>query len=271
MSRIGSVFEKLIAADRPALIPYITAGDPKPGVTVDLMNNLVNSGADIIELGVPFSDPMADGSVIQAACERALLHNVSLADVIAMVNDFRQTDDVTPVVLMGYLNPIEVMGYAEFAEKAAVAGVDGVLIVDCPPEESAAIRGSLAAAALDMIFLAAPTTSTERLELLDSVSSGFLYYVSLKGVTGSKALDTQAVGEKVAEIKQVTKLPVAVGFGVKDAKTAAEVAKLADAVVVGSALVSMIEKTPDNINKIKASMSKLVKSMRKSINAARKG
>ncbi len=270
MSRIGSIFERLKSENKPALIPYLTGGDPKPEATVELMNNLVNAGADIIELGVPFSDPMADGPTIQAACERALKHKVSLDDVISMVEDFRKDDTVTPVVLMGYLNPVEVMGYSIFAEKAAAAGVDGVIIVDCPPEESSALRGSLVGVSLDMIFLASPTSTTERLELIDSVSSGFLYYVSLKGVTGSKALDTQAAEEKVKQIKQLTNLPVGVGFGVKDAKTAAEVAKFADAVVVGSVLVSMIEKSPNDMQVIKASMSRLIKSMHKSMNNVRK-
>ena len=270
MSRIGSVFERLKVENKSALIPYLTAGDPRPDATVDLMNNLVKSGADIIELGVPFSDPMADGPTIQAACERALTHKVSLDDVISMVKDFRRDDDATPVVLMGYLNPVEMMGYSTFSEKAAAAGIDGVIIVDCPPEESSAIRGSLTGSSLDMIFLASPTSSPERLELIDSVSSGFLYYVSLKGVTGSKALDTHAVEAKVKQIKQMTNLPVGVGFGVKDAETAAEVAKFADAVVVGSVLVSMIEKTPNDIKKIKSSMSRLIKLMHKSMDKVRK-
>ncbi|HHJ19900.1 MAG TPA: tryptophan synthase subunit alpha, partial [Gammaproteobacteria bacterium] len=223
MSRIAQRFEQLKAQGRTALIPYFTAGDPDPGLTVELMHTLVKAGADLIELGVPFSDPMAEGPVIQAACERALIHDVSLRDVLALVQVFRETDNDTPVILMGYVNPVEVMGYDTFAEEASRAGVDGVLIVDMPPEEGEAPIQSFKAQNLDLIFLAAPTSHAQRLEKIAAASSGFVYYVSLKGVTGAASLDTRAVAEQLVEVRQYVDLPIGVGFGIKDAESAAKV------------------------------------------------
>jgi tryptophan synthase alpha chain len=241
MSRIAGVFSALREQGRQALIPFVTAGDPEPSVTLPLMHALVEAGADIIELGVPFSDPMADGPVIQRASERALKHHVSLHDVIGMVRDFRRTNEHTPVVLMGYLNPLEVMGYAAFAEQAAAAGVDGVLTVDIPPEEGEVFVPAMKAWGIDPIFLLAPTSNRARIERITAAASGFVYYVSLKGVTGAANLSLDSVRQKLAEIRSCTDLPVGVGFGIKDAQTAAAMAGFADAVVVGSALVSRIE------------------------------
>lgn len=250
MSRIAGRFAELRAAGRKALIPFVTAGDPEPGVTVPLMHALVAAGADILELGVPFSDPMADGPVIQAACERALVHHTSLRHVLEMVCEFRARDADTPVVLMGYLNPIEVMGYETFAHAAAKAGVDGVLTVDLPPEEAHDLVQALQSETLDPIFLLSPTSSGARMDRISAVASGFIYYVSIKGVTGSSQLDVSAVATKVTEIRGHTGLPVGVGFGIRDAEAAAQVAAVADAVVVGSALVSRVPEllaTPDRI------------------------
>ena len=241
MSRIAGCFKQLKAQGKKALIPFITAGDPHPNLTVDLMHALVQSGADILELGVPFSDPMADGPVIQAASERALMHNVSLRDVLKMVTAFRQQDTTTPVVLMGYLNPVEIMGYETFTKAAQAAGVDGLLTVDLPPEESAEVLPLFRQYGIDPIYLLSPTTTEKRVQTICQYASGFVYYVSVKGVTGSGALNIDAVNEKLAMISQHTQLPLAVGFGIKTPETAAQMAKTADAVVVGSALVKQIE------------------------------
>ena len=237
MSRIKEVYSALKAQNKTALIPFITAGDPDAQHTVDVMHGLVAGGADIIELGVPFSDPMADGPVIQKSSERALEKKISLKHVLEMVTEFRQQNNSTPVVLMGYMNPIEVMGYEAFIQQALEAGVDGVLIVDLPPEETAEFTGLLQANNIDQVFLIAPTTEGERLKSICDGASGFVYYVSLKGVTGSNQLDTQQVAEKLKQIRAVTDLPIGVGFGIKDPETAAAVASISDAVVVGSALV----------------------------------
>ncbi len=250
MSRIAKHLETLRANGRKALIPFITAGDPQPSVTVPTMHALVEGGADIIELGVPFSDPMADGPVIQHASERALLHHIGMRDVLAMVREFRQTNQETPVVLMGYLNPIEVMGYEVFAKAAAEAGVDGVLTVDMPPEEASELTAALRANGLDPIFLLAPTTSEQRISRICELASGFVYYVSVKGITGAGHLNTDEVAERVSTIRGKTDLPVGVGFGIKDGASAARVAKVADAVVVGSALVSRIEALQEESEKI---------------------
>ncbi len=230
---------------RKALVSYITAGDPDPRVTVPLMQAMAAAGADIIELGVPFSDPMADGPVIQRASERALRHHVSLRDVLGIVSRFRKHDAETPVVLMGYLNPVEVMGYVEFSTAAARAGVDGVLTVDMPPEEAGELTGALEQAGLDPIFLAAPTTTPARMDRICAAGRGFIYYVSLKGVTGAANLDIDSVRERISELRRHTGLPVGVGFGIQDAASAARVAAVADAVVVGSALVSLIAEYAD--------------------------
>jgi tryptophan synthase alpha chain len=242
MSRIAHTFARHLAAGRKLLIPYITAGDPDPTATVPMMLKLVEAGADIIELGVPFSDPMADGPVIQRASERALRHHVSLQRVLALVQEFRQHDSTTPVVLMGYLNPIEVMGYDHFASQAANAGVDGVLTVDMPPEEADGLINALQDVAIDPVFLVAPTTTAARVATIGAKASGFVYYVSVKGITGAGHLDTSAVADRVAQLRQTITLPIGVGFGIKDGESARRVAAVADAVVVGSALVALIEK-----------------------------
>jgi tryptophan synthase alpha chain len=245
MSRIAGVFADLRQRQRTALVPFVTAGDPAPSVTVPLMHAMVDAGADLIELGVPFSDPMADGPVIQRASERALAHHVTLRQVMDMVHAFRRDNTTTPVVLMGYLNPIEAMGYAAFAEQAAAAGVDGVLTVDIPPEEAGECVPALRANGIDPIYLVAPTSHRARIERITAVASGFVYYVSLKGVTGAANLSIDSVRVKLDEIRACTDLPVGVGFGIKDAETAGAMARIADAVVVGSALVSCIEANPD--------------------------
>ena len=240
MSRLEKRFAELRAKGRRALIPYITAGDPNPQVTVPLLHALVEGGADVLELGVPFSDPMADGPVIQQASERALKHRVSLHQVLDLVREFRKKNGGTPVVLMGYLNPIEVMGYKKFARDAAAAGVDGVLTVDLPPEEADEFVPAMRAAGLDPIFLLAPTSDAERIRRILEVASGFVYYVSLRGVTGAANLDLHEVRRKVNAIRKQTKLPVGVGFGISSPQAAADVAEFADAVVVGSALVRRV-------------------------------
>ncbi len=242
MSRIQACFNVLKQANKKALIPYVTVGDPNVEVTLSLLTEMVAKGADIIELGVPFSDPMADGPVIQKACERALRQGVSLEQVLALVARFRQSDASTPIVLMGYLNPIECLGYERFVEQAVAAGVDGVLVVDMPPEEGRQLGELAKASELDMIYLLAPTTSRARMQLICEQASGYVYYVSLKGVTGARTPDATVVAERVSLIKEITDIPVAVGFGVKDGASAVMLSQQADGVVVGSALVSLIEK-----------------------------
>ena len=241
MSRIATTFAALKVAQRKALIPFVTAGDPDPAATVPLMHALVAGGANILELGVPFSDPMADGPTIQRSSERALRQGVGLRDVLAMVAEFRKTDAVTPVVLMGYANPIEAMGWDGFCAAAAQAGVDGALTVDYPPEESAEFAARCAAAGLDNIYLLAPTTPEHRVAAITRLARGFVYYVSLKGVTGSANLDLTEVAERVAMIRAGAGLPVGVGFGIRDAETARQVSAVADAVVIGSRIVQEIE------------------------------
>jgi len=241
MSRISGRFETLRARGRKALIPFLTAGDPDPGMTVSLMRAMVEAGADIIELGVPFSDPMAEGPVIQRACERALRHHVGLGDVFDMVREFREQDADTPVVLMGYLNPLEIMGYERFAQSAAEAGADGVITVDLPPEEGEDYVSALRAAGLDPIFLLAPTSPDDRIERVAASASGFVYYVSLKGVTGAGHLDIDAMAMRLDQIRNHCKLPLAVGFGIRDADSASRLSCLSDGVVVGSRLVQIIE------------------------------
>lgn len=232
-----------------------------------LMHRMVTAGADILELGVPFSDPMADGPIIQRACERALAYGSSLQDVLAMVAEFRQRDKQTPVVLMGYLNPIERMGYQTFAQQAAAQGVDGVLTVDMPPEEAELLSAACKEQALDQIFLVAPTSSSERIERACTLGSGFIYYVSLKGVTGADSLDVEDVGRHVDMIRRHTPLPVGVGFGIRDAKSAAAVAAVADAVVVGSALVRRIEQCLDTPEAIAEEVGAVLHTMRKAMDA----
>lgn len=268
MSRLPACFTRSRTAGRKALIPYVTAGDPEPGVTVPLMHAMVEAGADIIELGVPFSDPMAEGPVIQRAMERALEHDVTLDDVLGMVKQFRQQDSKTPVVLMGYLNPIEVKGYGEFAAAASEAGIDGVLIVDMPPEEAVDLVSALQTHELDMIFLVAPTTDKTRIAAITKAGSGFVYYVSLKGVTGAGHLDIEAVKDRVSRIHELTELPVGVGFGIKDAVSAAKIASVADAVVVGSALVRLVEENTTSSEQINRAVAGLIGEMRQAMDAA---
>jgi tryptophan synthase alpha chain len=265
MSRIQTVFSSLKANNKKALIPYITAGDPHPKHTVDLLHALVASGADMIELGIPFSDPMADGPVIQRASERALVHKVGLSNVLQMVAEFRQKDAKTPIILMGYANPIEAMGSAKFTQTAKSAGVDGVLTVDYPPEECKAFIADLIANGMDSIFLLSPTTDAARVDVIVNQASGFLYYVSLKGVTGAANMDVEEVKSRVAEIRTKTNLPVGVGFGVKDAATAKKVAVFADAVVVGSRMVVTIEES--NEENLFANVTKLMQELRIAIDS----
>jgi len=240
MSRIQTSFSRLQTEGRKALIPYLTAGDPGIETTLGLMHALVSNGADIIELGFPFSDPSSDGPVIQRAVERSLAQHTRLRDVLDIVSRFRQDNQDTPVVLMGYLNPIESMGYQVFADRAVQAGVDGVLIVDMPPEEAHDLKVILDKAHLDTIFLVAPTTNPERAEAICKVSTGYVYYVSLKGVTGAANLDIDSVAGNLIKLRQHTSLPIGVGFGIRDGASAAGIAAVADAVVVGSALVNKI-------------------------------
>jgi tryptophan synthase alpha chain len=265
MSRLSARFAQLKQQGRVALIPYITAGDPQPAVTVPLLHALVAAGADVLELGVPFSDPMADGPVIQQAAERALKHHVSLHNVLDMVREFRTKDSSTPVVLMGYLNPIEVFGYPEFAKAAAAAGVDGALTVDLPPEEAEEFAAALRAHDLDPIFLLAPTSDAGRIQRILGVASGFVYYVSLRGVTGAAHLDLTEVRNKVNTIKKQTALPVGVGFGIGSPEAAAQVAAFADAVVVGSALVQRVAALAATPDKIPAQAAAFIGSLRAAI------
>jgi tryptophan synthase alpha chain len=242
MSRIPGVFENLARDRRKALIPFFTAGDPALETTVPLMHALASAGADVIELGVPFSDPMADGPVIQRASERALKRGVSLDTVLGFVAEFRKTDARTPVVLMGYANPIEAMGVDAFADRAAAAGVDGVLVVDYPPEESERFAALMKSHGMDLIFLLAPTSTPERVQSIVSLASGYIYYVSLRGVTGAGNLDVADVASRIAAIRAKTRLPLGVGFGIRDGETARAVASVSDAVVIGSALIQEMER-----------------------------
>lgn len=244
MSRIKAVLSTLAEQKKKGLIPFITAGDPAPDLTVPLMHALVAGGADIIELGVPFSDPMADGPVIQRASERALAQGVGMRHVLQFVTEFRSTNQSTPVVLMGYANPIERMGARAFVEAAKQAGVDGVLVVDYPPEECEDFAVLMKENGLDPIFLLAPTSTDERIEQVGKVASGYVYYVSLKGVTGSGHLDLDAVAEKIPAIKKHVKVPVGVGFGIRDGATAKAIGSVSDAVVIGSRIIQELENTP---------------------------
>ena len=252
MSRIAATFERLQAKQRKALVPYVMAGDPHADATAEIMLAMAAAGADLIELGMPFSDPMAEGPVIQKACERALAKGIALPQVLSAVRGFRLRDPTTPVVLMGYANPIEryeqIHGENAFVEAARDAGVDGVLIVDYPPEECEAFAARLQAAGLDPIFLLAPTSTDERIREVARAARGYVYYVALKGVTGAGHLDTAAVAAMLPRIRAHVSLPVAVGFGIRDAATASAVAVVADAVVIGSRLVQLLEAEPrDNV------------------------
>jgi tryptophan synthase alpha chain len=241
MSRIATTFETLKQQGKKALIPFITAGDPAPALAVPLMHALVAGGADVIELGVPFSDPMADGPVIQRSSERALKHGVSLKSVIGYVAEFRKENDTTPVVLFGYANPIEAMGAERFADSVKTAGADGVLVVDYPPEEAHELVGLLDARGLDTVFLLSPTTDETRLKRVAALGRGYLYYVSLRGVTGAANIDLADVATRIARIRSFTSLPIGVGFGIRDPETAKRIATVADAVIIGSRLVQEIE------------------------------
>lgn len=267
MSRIATRFKSLRAQGKRALIPYLTAGDPHPKATVPLMHAMVQAGANLVELGVPFSDPMADGPVIQAACERALKHEINMPGVLQLVEAFRAGDEHTPVILMGYLNPVEIMGYEAFAKAAAQAGVDGVITVDLPPEEASDWITELAPVAIDPIFLTAPTTTIARIEAICKAARGFIYYVSLKGVTGAGTLDLEAVERKLAQIRACATIPIGVGFGIRDAAAAARMAKIADAVVVGSALVERIAAHGNDLDAAKASVCALLREMRQAMDA----
>jgi tryptophan synthase alpha chain len=241
MSRIAGRFSELRSRGRKGLIAYICAGDPSRASTVPLLHALSRAGADVIEVGVPFSDPMADGPVIQRAAERAIRNGVGLKDTIALVAEFRRVDTATPIVLMGYANPVERMGRAQFAHAAQTAGVDGVIVVDYPPEEAAESSGQLRAAGIDPIFLVTPTTTDARIAAIAAQAAGFLYYVSLKGITGAAHLDVGAVTSRLPMIRRYTGLPVAVGFGIRDAATAKAVAQVADAIVIGSRIIEEME------------------------------
>lgn len=267
MSRISQCFENLKADGQTALIPYITAGDPEPWVTVPIMHAMVDAGANIIELGIPFSDPMSDGPIIQKACERALKNDVSIKHVFDMVRQFRVKDKETPIVLMGYANPLEAMGYKAFAQKAEEVGVDGVLTVDMPPEEADEFLPIMNEHGIDTIFLVAPTTSTERMAKIAQHAQGFLYYVSIKGVTGSAIMDMTEVSDKLSELRKCTDLPLGVGFGIRDGQSAAKVSEIADAVVVGSSLVRCIEEHADRPEEIPSSVAAILAEMRHAINA----
>ena len=264
MSRIANTFKTLKETHRKALIPYITAGDPHPDLTVSMMHALVDSGADMIELGIPFSDPMADGPTIQRASERALAHHVGLSHVFNMVKTFREKDTQTPIILMGYANPIEAIGAETFVERAKVSDVDGIITVDYPPEECTQFIKLLREKNIDSIFLLSPTSELDRVKLIIEQASGFLYYVSLKGVTGAANIDIEQVKSKVGMIRELTGLPIGVGFGVRDAATAKEVAKISDAVVVGSRMVQEIENS--NKDNLIQNISKLMKELREAVN-----
>lgn len=267
MSRLAVVFEELSKTGRKALIPFITAGDPSPDFTLPMMHAMVEAGADVIELGVPFSDPMADGPVIQRASERALDHKMSLRRTLAIAAEFRKTNQQTPVVLMGYVNPIEAMGYEDFANAAQRAEIDGVLTVDLPPEEGEECVALLKARDIDPIFLLAPNSSDERIKKMDTAGSGYIYYVSLKGVTGAGHLDIADVENKLNQIRANTRLPVAIGFGVKDAQTAKTISGIGDGVVIGSALISKIEANLDDPERAKSEIVELLTSMRQAMDS----
>lgn len=263
MNRIESVFSQLKLQKRTALIPFITAGDPDSAATVALMHRLTQAGVDLIELGVPFSDPMADGPTIQRSSERALKHHISLKDVFSMVAEFRKKNQDTPVVLMGYANPVEAMGYENFARAASHAGIDGVLVVDYPPEECAEWVGHLKAQSIDPIFLLSPTTPESRIKQVAEFARGYVYYVSLKGVTGASHLDLQEVANKLSQLRTHIKIPVGVGFGIRDEQTARSIAEQADAVVIGSRIVEEIEHSSKA--DLLANVGALVESLRRAI------
>lgn len=244
MSRIAQTFDALKKQGKTGLVTFITAGDPGPELTVPLLHALVEGGADVLELGIPFSDPMAEGPVIQRACERALAFGIGMKDVLGYVRAFREKNQHTPIVLMGYANPIERMGPSEFIRQAKEAGADGAIVVDYPPEECEEFAAEMKENDLDLIFLLAPTSTTQRIQQVARHGSGFSYYVSLKGVTGAGGIDTADVARRVAAIREHVNLPIGVGFGIRDAATATSVAEVADAVVIGSRIIQELENTP---------------------------
>ena len=269
MSRIAATFDQLKLAGRKALIPYVTAGFPFADITPALMHGMVDAGANVIELGVPFSDPMADGIVIQKAGEKALSLGIGMKQVLAMVAEFRKKDDATPVVLMGYANPVErydqINGTGSFVRDAAAAGVDGMLVVDYPPEECEAFAADLRAHGMDLIFLLAPTSTQERMQQVARVASGYAYYVSLKGVTGAGTLDTAAVEAMLPKIREHVHIPVGVGFGIRDAQTAQAIGKVADAVVIGTRIIQLLENQPHE--KVVALAADFLRGIRKALDA----
>ena len=250
MNRIKNCFAELKQSNKKALIPFVEAGDPSPNHTVDIMHGLVSSGANIIELGMAFSDPMADGPVIQLACERALAAGITVPKILDIVAEFRAKDNTTPVVLMGYLNPIEFFGYEKFAKAAKEAGVDGILLVDLTPEEATDVVECFSQNDIDLIYLLAPTTTTSRAKKICAQASGYVYYVSVKGVTGSAALDVDSVRSHVESLREITDLPIGVGFGIRDAQTAKAVSECADGVIVGSVLVNAIAANQTQTNDV---------------------
>ena len=268
MSRIETRFELLENNRRKGLIPFITAGDPVSDITVPLMHAMVDAGADLIELGIPFSDPMADGPVIQKANQRALLHGTSLHDALDMVREFRTRDKTTPVIFMGYLNPVEVMGYKNFAEAAQQAGVDGLLIVDLPPEEASEFNEMLYQRDIDPIYLLAPTTTPQRMEIVSLEARGFVYYVSIRGVTGAAELDYDEIRQSIHEIRQHTRLPVGVGFGINSPETAVKIGEHADAIVIGSAIVRMMENYTGDQQVVIDAVSDFLRSVRDALDTA---
>ncbi|KTC67902.1 tryptophan synthase subunit alpha [Legionella birminghamensis] len=265
MNRIDKTLSALKAANKKMLSPYITAGDPTPRHTVDLMHALVDAGADVLEIGIPFSDPMAEGPVIQAAMERALNHQVNCEQVLDMVSEFRRKDSQTPIVIMGYVNPVEIYGYERFAIKAQQAGVDGTILVDLPPEESKTVSAIWKAHGLYSIYLCSPTTSDERMKLINEYGQGYLYYVSLKGVTGSDALDMKAVKDNYQYRKTQTNLPLMVGFGIKTPQMAASVSEFSEGVIVGAALINTMIEAYNHKQDINLAAKTLINSMRNAI------
>lgn len=262
MNRLNRHFKNASKTSSTTLIPYITAGLPTPESTVELMHEMVNSGANCIELGVPFSDPMADGPVIQKANEKALEQNVTILSVLEMVREFRINDINTPVILMGYLNPIEQLGYELFAELSEEVGVDGLITVDLPPEESTELRNAIKGKSIEIIFLVAPTTTEKRLKYISEISESFIYYVSLKGITGSSNFNKASADQGIARIRQTTSIPIGIGFGIKDEKSAIEAAKTADAIIIGSAIVERIENNAQHsIDNIKEFISRIKKAI----------
>ena len=268
MNRFEERFSALEETGRKALVVYIVAGDPEPGVTVKLMHEMVSKGADIIELGVPFTDPEAEGPVIQLGHERALRARTTLSDTMAMAQEFRKQDTKTPIALMGYVNPIEAMGYDVFVEKAVESGIDGTIIVNLPPEEGETLGAAMIERGLSPIYLLSPTTLNDRAKMICEQSRGFIYYVSLKGTTGASNLNYPEVEARVAKFKAMTNTPILVGFGIKDAESAGKISRIADGAVVGSAIVKLMEENESEPDAILTSVGSLIKSIREGMDTA---